>query len=313
MEINSVDDFKKSFTTIFRESIYPQLNNFDKERVAERKKTFNICGILAVLGACGIIAGSCFIKGDIAQLPIALGVFAIIGCFVVYSIRQKDFETKLKMRIMPMLMKAFGNMTWTQDKVIDYSEIKSSEIFGHWEDLSTDDNFYGSYRDMPLKISEAHLTYETRDSKGRRTTHTRFKGALISIGVGKNFTGHTIVRKRVMLGNKRVYEEVKLEDPEFSKMFYVDSNDQVEARFVLTTAFMERFKNIKNAFGASHAECAFKDNKIMLALSTKKDLFALGGFNKPMTDTKQFQTFMMELISIYEMIDLLKVTEKTGL
>lgn len=45
-----------------------------------------------------------------------------------------------------------------------------------------------------------------------------------------------------VLGNRRVYEEVKLEDVEFSKQFFVDSNDQVEARFLLTTAFMERFK-----------------------------------------------------------------------
>lgn len=312
MEINSVDEFKRSFTKIFIESVYPLLHNFDKDRLAERKKAFTNSGILAAVGVTCFILSST-IKTDLNDILMVIGVFPLVGAFISYFFMQKCFETKLKTRIMPMLMKAFGKMTWTQENVIEHFEIKASKIFSYWEDLSTDDNFYGEYRDMPLKISEAYLTYQTRDSKGRRTTHITFKGAIITIGVGKNFTGHTIVRKRALLGNSSTYEEVKLEDPEFSKIFYVDSNDQVEARFLLTTAFMERFKNIKNAFGASHAECSFKDNKLMIALATGRDLFALGGLNKPLTDTKQFQNFMMELVSIYEMIDLLKVTNKTGL
>ena len=315
MEYNNIDDFKNNFTQIYTEEVLPKLKYFDHERCITKTKSSRIFWILIIAGI--LLISTIFFmpqkSGGISQILQAIGIFAIIGGFVVKSTMAKDFETKLKTYIMPLLMKAFGNFSWTQESRFTENEIKNADIFSYFENMETDDNFSGIYRDMPVEISETHLTYTTRDSKGRRTTHTRFKGILISIGAAKKFTSHTIVRTRALIGNKKVYEEVKLEDPEFQKKFFVDSNDQIEARFLLTPAFIERFKNISTSFYASESQCSFRDGKVLVALSVSKDLFKLGDLYTPVTDSKAYKIFLNEIISIFEMVDHLKLLEKTGL
>lgn len=309
MEFNSISDFKSNFAKLYHSQVVPVLGPIEQER----KQTFLIAVICTLLVLC--TAGIIFVCGYTSNNDIFITIGLIVGIlgFLIYPFMQKGFETKLKYRIMPSLMKAFGNFTWTDSQVIDTSEIRMSKLFGRFDDREVDDNFKGIYREMPIEISETILTYETRDSKGKRHTHTTFKGVIISIGVGKNFEGHTIIRGREFLFNTKCYEEVKLEDPEFQKKFFVDANNQVEARYLLTTAFMERFKKMSNAFGAKCAECSFKDQKLLIALSTGKDLFALGNLRTPVNDTTQFKILLKEFISILEMIDHLKITQKIGL
>lgn len=309
MEFNSIRDFKSNFAKIYHSSVVPSLQAFE----ADRTRTFKCAVLYTILGLAVCISTLIYcLKVDNSFIGSIAFIGIIISC-IIYTCMQKNFEIRLKTRVMPVLMQAFGNFTWTTLQVIDTEFIRASYIFNRFDNRSTDDNFTGIYRGMPIDISETELTYTTRDSKGRKHTHTRFKGVIISIGAGKNFTGHTIVRCRGLLGNRKVYDEVKLEDPEFSKQFFVDANDQVEARYILTTAFMERFKKISNSFGTKHAECSFKNGKLLIALATSKDLFKLGSLYRPVTDTAPFMNFLKEIISILEMIDYLKVTNKTGL
>ena len=102
---------------------------------------------------------------------------------------------------------------------------------------------------------------------------------------------------------------VKLESPEWERRFCAYSDNQVEARYMLTTAFMERFLNLTTAFGTDKAKCSFYDDKIMIAISTKKDLFEFGNLFKPVSKDK----FYAELTSILELIDYLKLDTHTGL
>ncbi len=111
---------------------------------------------------------------------------------------------------------------------------------------------------------------------------------------------------------KRI-ETIKLEDVSFSKKFTVQSQDQIEARYLVTTAFMERLQNFQTIFGTKNIKCAFLDDKIMFAISTKKDFFELGDLFTPLTSSKYINKFYDEIISIYEMIDHFKLTQKTGL
>jgi hypothetical protein len=55
--------------------------------------------------------------------------------------------------------------------------------------------------------------------------------------------------------NKPKLEEIKLEDPEIRKNFVVYSTDQVEARYLLTPSFIQRFKRLKTAYGTKKIKC----------------------------------------------------------
>ena len=113
--------------------------------------------------------------------------------------------------------------------------------------------------------------------------------------------------------NEEKLESIKLEDPRFCNKFNAYSSDQVEARYLLTTAFIERFQNLKTAFGAKKAKCSFYEDQIMIAISTKKNLFEIGSLAKSLENPDSINDFYDELSSIYRMVDYFKLDQKTGL
>ena len=109
------------------------------------------------------------------------------------------------------------------------------------------------------------------------------------------------------------YEGVKLEDIGFDSRFSVYSKDQIEARYLVTTTFMDRLQELETTFGTKNIKCSFFGNKIMFAISTDKDVFEFGNLFTPLTDSSQIHQFMDELTSIYNLIDYFKLAERTGL
>ncbi len=106
---------------------------------------------------------------------------------------------------------------------------------------------------------------------------------------------------------------IKLEDPDFNRRYNICSTDQIEGRYLVTTAFMERFKNLHTVFGSRKAKCAFFDGQVMFAISTRRNLFELGGLFVPLTNPKQVKKLLAEISAIYSIIDYFKLAEKTGL
>lgn len=111
---------------------------------------------------------------------------------------------------------------------------------------------------------------------------------------------------------KKKLEETKLEDISFEKRFNVDTDNQIEARYLLTPSFMERLKNLETAFGINKIKCSFFEDRIMFAIPSDKDFFELGSLYVPI-EQKNIEIFYNEIQSIYDMIDHFKLDEKTGL
>lgn len=148
-------------------------------------------------------------------------------------------------------------------------------------------------------------------------TYVPFRGVFVEFDMNKNFEGHTFLfensaTSRGIVFNHADFENVQLEDVEFCKKYKIFSDNQVEARFVLTPAFIERFKNIKLAFNAKYIRAAFKDKKITIAVNAGKDLFAMANLTKD-TDSATFVELFNEILSVLHMIDALKLNRKIGL
>ena len=105
----------------------------------------------------------------------------------------------------------------------------------------------------------------------------------------------------------------ELEDPEFNKIFDVYTNDEITARYLITPSFMQRLKNMEVAFKADNTSCAFYENYLIIALSTKKDLFSLCSLIKPLKETQQYFQMYEEIVSILKLIDHFKLDQKIGL
>ena len=64
-----------------------------------------------------------------------------------------------------------------------------------------------------------------------------------------------------------------LEDVVFEKNFDVFTDNEVEARYLITPSFMQRLNSIKKIFLAGAIECAFYKDELIIALHTSRDLF----------------------------------------
>lgn len=147
-------------------------------------------------------------------------------------------------------------------------------------------------------------------SFGLQFALSREFGLLILVMVGAVIYG---IYSKLALGKKEKLGEIKLEDAEFNRRYKVFSSDEVEGRYLVTPAFMERFKNLETAFGSKLSKCSFYDNSLMFAISTKKNLFEIGNLYHKIDDPKQFEEFFNELASILVFIDYFKLDEKTGI
>ncbi|MBQ8671455.1 MAG: DUF3137 domain-containing protein [Alphaproteobacteria bacterium] len=98
-------------------------------------------------------------------------------------------------------------------------------------------------------------------------------------------------------------EKVSLEDILFSKRYTVYSEQQVEARRLITPVFMEKLKNIETAFGTRKLKCSFFEDYIFISVSSKNDLFELGSLFQRLDTPNNGRRFLNELTAVYGLID----------
>ena len=147
--------------------------------------------------------------------------------------------------------------------------------------------------------------------------YSPFRGLLIEFDFNKNFSGHTIFYEKSFTSkkipiNQNKLKKVNLESITFADKYDVYSTNQIEARYILTPAFMERIENLHFAFKAKYVRGAFNNNTLTLAIHTGKDMFAMGN-DFTDTNTHTFETLYDEIISVLNIADELKLNEHTGL
>lgn len=150
------------------------------------------------------------------------------------------------------------------------------------------------------------------------SVYGNFQGVVVELKMNKNFSGKTFLYEKkntnraVKNTNKKEYSKVMLEDVDFNSKFETYSTDQIEARYLLTSAFMERLKNIELAFKAKFVRAAFRDDKIFLVIGTDKDLFSMGNIHKQ-SNSNTFHELFEEMYSVLELVEELKLNQNIGL
>jgi hypothetical protein len=108
-------------------------------------------------------------------------------------------------------------------------------------------------------------------------------------------------------------ERVKLEDPVFEKQFEVFGSDQVEARYLLTTSFMDRLLKLAEIFQSGSIQASFYNNTLLIMVPTYKNYFETASIFKPANFIEEINTILSEMKLVFDMIDTLKLYERTGL
>jgi len=246
----------------------------------QRKKVLNKILTIGVPVAVIALVLTVLVKTEIFLF---LGGFAIVGVYYYFS---RQYKANFKAGVIKRLVEFIdSSLRYDRTNHISRPLFSASKIFRHRIDrYKGDDYVAGKLGETVVEFSEVHAQYVTRDSKGRTRTHTIFKGLFFIADFNKHFKGTTVVlpdtAERIFgnLGtmfqswNKMRGELVKLEDPEFEKIFVVYGDDQIEARYILSTSLMRRIVDFKKKTKRP-IHLSFVGSKIYIAISYTRNLF----------------------------------------
>lgn len=317
-------EYRKKFHEYYYGKILPILETFEETRKAKyfKYKIYLYSGVLSVICAVGFLILAVFWASLAANWTFGLTVAAaslfLVGADTLGNAKKfkKSFEKDVKDTVIEVFLTFFGNFQWRQKGFLDEKEIKASKLVGIFNAWIPDDYFEGNFSETKFIISEMKL--ELREKSNKQYVDI-FNGIFIKLSSNKITTSHTIIKEKFSLGSLLLpkmflgLNKTELEDIEFNKMFDVYTDDEVEARYIITTTFIERFKHLKAMFNANEIRASFRGSSILIALSCKKDMLVLGDIRKPITEYQEIQTLFEEFLAVMSIVEVLNLDSKTGL
>ena len=151
--------FAREYELILVNEVIPSLVPYDKQR---RHKYF----VAIIASFFFVVAGflsMLFTHFHEGAVKLSCASFAF--SYMIWQAIKKNFERRLKVQVMPKLMKAFPDFYWYETSTIPIYEINSVRIFPKsiQADKSFDDAFSGRY--LGVKIDIAECKYQIKEGK----------------------------------------------------------------------------------------------------------------------------------------------------
>jgi Protein of unknown function (DUF3137) len=195
-------------------------------------------------------------------------VGAVAGELWAASKLEGEYRRLYKDRVLPRLAARLGNLTYRQAASDGVRKLSAGWILPEFDSAESDDEIVGTHRGLEIDIVEARLR-----RRSGQNTQVVFDGLVIELTLPRSLTGTTVVlTDEGVFGNLKArwrsgaMEAVRLEDPRFEQRYEVYSNDQIEARALLTPAFMERFMALSSLSGFSLPGALAEGNRLVVAL-----------------------------------------------
>ncbi|MBR1605228.1 MAG: DUF3137 domain-containing protein [Alphaproteobacteria bacterium] len=310
--------YRADFEEYYYQKIWPKLIEMEEKRLRQLYRFWILFFIMCCALPCFIIYmwgewlyvafTQCSGKELEGIIKLGLLLIALIVSIVGYPI--VCYKSDVKNAIIKDFINFFGSFDHNIFSKIHDETIKKSLLFNSYNRHYGDDYFYGKYRNVDMVISEEELIFKR--NKGQNTV---FDGVLILLKFPKNFLGQTVVFKDWGYFNcfhktAKHFENVKLEDIIFEKEFEVFATDQIEARTLLTTAFMERILKVRDIFHGKKIQFSFFDNHLLIAIHTSTDMFEPSSLFKCSTDRRPINNVFEQFLAVFAIIEFLKLTQQ---
>lgn len=295
------------FRSFYQTNLQPKLTELETTRAA-------LAGKIKLYGLIGLGVGVAFMAFKISAWPLIL---TAVGIFFFYQYQAKHFRNSYKTQIIASIAQAQG-LQYNHTTCINRSEYDQSKIFVRRPDRYWGDDYLsGTVGKTSIRFSELHTQYKSGGKE--KSWHTIFRGIFFIADFNKNFIGETFVLPDVSenvfgsgIGgffqklNVMRPQLVKLEDVEFEKNFVIYGTDQVEARYILSPALMQRILTLKQKFNTQVA-LSFIGSHVYIAITVNKNLFEAPWLFSSVDNYKQLEEYYNDIkicVEIVEMLDL---------
>ncbi len=253
-----------------------------KRRKVLQKLTFVGIVILCIVAPTVFVTIHFRMEPGILLGSIVLSVLIAVGAYKTIS---KDYIAEFKILIIDRIVSFIDeNLSYNRMGCIPQSTFMLSQIFKTKPNrYKGDDLVSGKVGETEIQFSELNAEYESGSGKNR-SVRTVFRGLFFIGDFNKDFTCRTVVLpdtaeklfgrigQKLQSMNLVRDDLIKLDDPEFEKLFVVYSNDQVGARYILSTSLMKRIVDFKNKTNRD-IYLSFIGSMVFVAISYKRNLF----------------------------------------
>jgi hypothetical protein len=185
-----------------------------------------------------------------------------------------------------------------------FDVLKQARLMPGYDDRKFEDLIEGDRAGTHFSLVECKLTQEQGSGKNKRTV-TTFQGLLFHIQYPERFLGRTMIARRGwwkgVFGDKSL-QKVDLVAKELNDNFTIYSNDQVEARALLTPDRMERLIALERHFKGGKLRGIFEGDHLTLALESK-DQFEAGSIWKTLVDPQRYISALTEIGLVCDVVD----------
>ena len=254
---------------------------------AERKRLINKLVILTAIIAGGAVvflvpAAMQIQTPVIIFLPVVIGI--VIFAFTAHFL-SVNYKFRFKNTVLERIIKFIEpDLNYKPSDYIDKATFMMSQIFKTTPNIyKGDDLVWGRAGATQIRFCELNAIYESGSGKDRHQ-QTIFKGLFFIADFNKHFMCRTVVLPDTAeklfgwLGQKLQEmnilrgEIVKLDDPEFENMFVVYSDDQIEARYILSPSLMQRIREFRKKTGRT-VYMSFAGSNVYVAISFERNIF----------------------------------------
>jgi hypothetical protein len=269
----------------YETDLKPKLLFFEEQRLlltSKRKVLWIIGGILAIFAILALIM---VFNRDYTGDVIVFVVFGIIIYVITfymaivhsYTRIKSAYRNHFKTTVVGSLVKFIDkNLSYTPKddstpkELLFKKEFNNSDLFRHADRWSGEDYVGGILGGTSLNVSEIHAESRKVYSDDSEYYYDIFKGLFFVFNVNWNFEGVTTI----IVPNdywdyflKKYLSLVKKESK-----FKVYSDNPTIAKYVFSTAFMERLLVLHNQLKVP-IELSFVNGKLYMAISIEEDLF----------------------------------------
>ncbi|WP_421945641.1 DUF3137 domain-containing protein [Pedobacter sp.] len=257
----------------------------NRQKIAStQKKGYLFIALAAIL----IFAGFYFGLGGFSILiGLVPGIYAGV---LLYKISDElaAYKQAFKIDVIGGALKHINDSLTIQPGLgISSSEFEITQLFTQEPDrYHTEDLISGKVDKTSFYFAEIHAEYKTevQTKNGTRTEwHDIFRGIIFVADFNKNFKAVTVVRPKDLFGkmgawfSKNLFSFgnntlVELENSFFNQNFITNSTDQVEARYILTPAMMERILKL-NSNSKNTISLSFINNRMNIAFPLDRNYF----------------------------------------
>ena len=283
----------------------------------------NALTISAVIVAVTILlsAGLYVVSGDLLMFVLILGIILAISTYIGMM---RGVKLKYKKLVVPSLLKDIDpGLAYNPNGCIPKEEFRRSKIFSNTPSSYVgEDLVFGTYKGIPIRFSE--LKVQEKHSDGKNTTyHTFFQGVFLIADFNKDFKySHWVLPDTAEAAFGQVFGNflqkmhlpgrghmTRMEDPAFEKKFVVYTEDDVEARYILTPKLMHTMLTLSERFrkGASRIAFAFMNSNVYIAIPIEqgRDLFEMPSHGDLGEETaRKTQAELKEILSVFDVMEL---------